>query len=213
MKHNWTTKYELNEKQNDFLARLILDLVYEYGDLEIGDIGHTDEPGVVMGHVYGSVHHEWFSEQRQYGNYYKECPKHLFIAQGYSNDDYKVLRSLKVKNGPIRDIFDDDLCLHLNIDFSVWKDVDFSGESDRDISNSEVSKMLTLPVKVREQDEQKAIDKIVHKKDDFFGEWFECGGKYSGHKTRDFDSMVQHVVSKLDRFDYNQQCMKKDESV
>ena len=70
-----------------------------------------------------------------------------------------------------------------------------------------------LPIKIKEQDEQKAIDKIVHKTDDFFGEWFECGGKYSGHKTRDFDSMVQHVVSKLDRFDYNQQCMKKDESV
>lgn len=66
---------------------------------------------------------------------------------------------------------------------------------------------------MREQDEQKAIDKIVHKKDDFFGEWFECGGQYSGHKTRDFDSMVQHVVSKLDIFDYNRQCMKTDESV
>jgi len=227
MKHNWTTKYELNEKQNDFLAGFLFDLANNTSYLELGDLGYSNVPGEVNAHVYGSVHYTWFAEQRQFGNYYKECPKHLFIAQGYSDDDYKVLRSLKVKNGPIRDIYDDDLCLHINIDLSVWKDVDFSVLDDNTDSftstalgdnyyNDNAKKLMqkwVLPIKIKEQDEQKAIDKIVHKTDDFFGEWFECGGQYSGHKTRDFDSMVQHVVSKLDRFDYNQQCMKKDESV
>ena len=195
-------KYKLNKEQNDFLVTLLSDLAYDNSGLELMDYGHTNEPGVVSGHVCGSVHYEWFAEQRRYGNRYTECTKHLFLACGYSEQDYKVLRSLARKGGPVKSLSYDDMCFHMYIDLSVWKDVVFP--NDMVYTNNKVAEKFTLPKKCRFQDEQKAIDRIVHKKDDFFGEWYE----YRLHKTRDFDAMLQIVADDIDKFDYDRQCLK-----
>lgn len=200
-------KYKLDEQQNDFLVTLLSDLCYGNSGLELMDYGHSNEPGAVRGHVCGSVHYEWFAEQRAYGKRYTECTKHLFLACGYSELDYKVLRSLAKKGGPVKSLSYDDMCFHMHIDLSVWKDVVFP--NDMVHTNNKVAEKFTLPKKCRHQDEQRAIDSIVHKKDDFFGEWYEYRARgVRLQRTRDFDAMLQIVADDIDRFDYDRQCKK-----
>ena len=187
-------KYKLNEKQNDLLARILPELVRGWGDLELGDYGHTNVPGVVKAHVFGSVGDD---------SGVRENTKQLFMA--FSEDDYKVLRSLARKGGPITSLSYDDFCFHMYIDLSVWKDVNFYMDY---VNVDRIAEKFTLPIRVREQDEQKAIDRIVHKKDDFFGEWYEFKVGYKIIRTRDFDDMIPHVVDSLANFDYERQCLK-----
>ena len=134
----------------------------------------------------------------------RENTKQLFMALGFTEDDYRVLRSLARKGGPIMSLSYDDFCFHMYIDLSVWKDVIFP----QYVNVDRIADVCTLPIKVKEQDQQKAIDKIVHMKDDFFGEWYEFKAGYKLHRTRDFDSMLVHAVESLADFDYDRQCIK-----
>lgn len=187
--------YKINDEQNDLLVRILRDIHTNWGDLELGDYGHTNVPGVVKAHMFGAV---------GYDSGVRENTKQLFMALGFTEDDYKVLRSLARKGGPIMSLSYDDFCFHMDIDLSVWKNVVFP----QYVNVEKIANKCTLPIRDRQQDEQKAINRIVHKKDDFFGEWYEFRVGYKTIRTRDFDDMIPHVVDSLADFNYERQCLK-----
>ena len=151
-----TASLKINDEQNDLLVRILRDIHTNWGDLELGDYGHTNVPGVVKAHMFGAV---------GYDSGVRENTKQLFMALGFTEDDYKVLRSLARKGGPIMSLSYDDFCFHMDIDLSVWKNVVFP----QYVNVEKIANKCTLPIRDRQQDEQKAINRIVHKKDDFFG--------------------------------------------